>query len=198
MLFANSKGHMKAFDEDQKKYITKMIENCKNCQSAFPKDDLYSIFVKHRIFFDDTNEKESYIFFYCEENEFALKEVEKIYKGLEKTALLFRVLKDNQYIYLINSGNNKQIYPIPDNSIINCYKNEGLIRVDRKVNEYLAEFFRDCFNNSVGITPKLINLSNKDFKTIEDLFVEEQRNRTKWTVVGTLVKVFSAILKFLG
>jgi hypothetical protein len=126
------------------------------------------------------------------------KEVEKIYKGLEKTALLFRVLKDNQYIYLINSGNNKQIYPIPDNSIINCYKNEGLIRVDRKINEYLAEFFRDCFNNSVGITPKLINLSNKDFKTIEDLFVEEQRKRTKWTVVGTLVKVFSAILKFLG
>jgi ABC-type transporter Mla subunit MlaD len=38
----------------------------------------------------------------------------------------------------------------------------------------------------------------KDFKTIEDLFVEEQRKRTKWTVVGTLVKVFSAILKFWG
>lgn len=142
--------------------------------------------------------KKNPTFFFCEENEFALKEVEKIYKGLEKTALLFRVLKDNQYIYLINSGNNKQIYPIPDNSIINCYKNEGLIRVDRKINEYLAEFFRDCFNNSVGITPKLINLSNKDFKTIEDLFVEEQRKRMKWTVVGTLVKVFSAILKFLG
>lgn len=41
---------MKTFDSEHKEYITKMIEQSKDCQSLFPKNYLYKIFLDYKIF----------------------------------------------------------------------------------------------------------------------------------------------------
>ena len=175
-----------------------MIEQSKDCQSVFPKNHLYKILLDNKIFFDDSDEKNPFSYYYCKENECAVRETNKVFNGLGKIALLFRALKDNKYIYLIDSGEKKHVYPAPDNRIIEGYRKESLIRVNRKLDENLAEYFRDCFNNSIGISPKLIEMYNKDFKTVDELIVEEEKKRTMLNRIVAVFKVVGSLIKFGG
>ena len=100
---------MKTFDSEYKEYITKMIEQSKDCQSVFPKNHLYKILLDNKIFFDDSDEKNPFSYYYCKENECAVRETNKVFNGLGKIALLFRALKDNKYIYWTMQEFNKRV-----------------------------------------------------------------------------------------
>lgn len=88
--------------------------------------------------------------------------------------------------------------PVPDNRILEGYRKEGLIRVIKKLNENLTDFFRDCFNNSIGISQKLLELYNKDFKTADELVIEEEKKRTRLNWIVAAFKVIGSLIKFGG
>ena len=163
---------MRKFSKLETDYIKALVAGSNDVKNNFPINILDPIFIRHKFDFDANDPRNPHLIFWRKNTgDIDIDVIVDITMSFFELSMLIDYLKKNGLIYTIGFGGNKREWK-PNG------KASGFIEVDYKLDDKVSAALIDCINNSVFVGQTLKDMVQNDFKSIEELTLDEAKKQT--------------------
>ena len=183
---------MRKFSPKEQVIIRNLVNQAGSSLSYVLANAYNDIFYRHKVEYNN-----GFLIFYSEDiSKITADDILAVEKEIIDTSFLLDFLKENRYIHIIDDDSQDQL-----DSIGGFFK-DGLESISKKLDAKTSEIIVEALNHRVFISEDLVQLVNNDFKTIEEMALDEAREQTKYSRKSVryafIAIILSIIMPFLS
>lgn len=179
---------MRKFSQTEQKIIRNLVNHANGNLSYVLANAYNDIFYKYKVEYH-----KGYLTFYVQDDSNNIFDyILAVEKEIIDTSFLLGFLKENRYIHIINDDSKNQLDRIEIGDL-----KKGLKPISKEIDEKTSEIIVEALNHRVFISEDLVQLVNNDFKTIEEMALDEAREQTKYSRKSVRYAVVAIILSMV-
>ena len=186
---------MRKFSELEKRYIQELVENSSIPEENFPIKMLDKLFQDNFIEFNGSDESNPYLLFWYKDekgSEENIKTITSICNEIYEVSFLIDYLSDNGLVRKIIYDKEKDLRWNDGND----YAELGLKSLRYEIGANVASALIECMNCPVYVSQTLKDIVANDFKSIDELALDEAKKQTKlawWTALFAFATIIVSV-----
>lgn len=179
---------MRHFSDNEKDTIKNIVKWSSSSQYVLI-NAYNDIFYSKKV---EYNHKNSQLIFYRDLNAtISHEELLGIEHEILERSILIKYLIDNRYIYLIDDNSQNSI------ESVSGFNKGGLTPIGKDIAPEISDILYKCANHRVFVGQDLIELSQRNFLTIEDETLSEAKKQTRISRLALLFSILAVIASIL-
>ncbi|MBP5536685.1 MAG: hypothetical protein J6X62_07840 [Bacteroidales bacterium] len=180
---------MRRFSLTEQKIIRKLVVDARQSFDYVLANVYNDIFYQRRVKYSNGE-----LVFYLEDiNTLSdVGDILSIEKEIIDISILIDYLIKNRYIIIIEDPSSAD--PLKE---IGGFLTEGLTPVGKKIDTNVAKILDDAMNHRAFISEDLVQLVQNNFKTIEDMALDEARKQTNYSRKSVIFAIIAVILSVI-
>ena len=180
---------MRKFSQTEQRTIRNLVNNASGSLSYVLANAYNDVFYQRRVKYSKGK-----LIFYLEDVN-TLNDVDDILsieKEIIDISFLLDYLIKNRYINIIEDPSSAD--PLEE---IGGFLADGLTPIEKPIDSSVAKILENALNHRVFISEDLIQLVNNDFKTVEEMALDEARKQTNYSRRSVLIAILAIVLSVL-
>ncbi len=178
---------MRKFSPKEQSTIRNLVKQASNSLSYVLANAYNDIFYQHKVEYNNG----SLIFYSADISKITTNNILAVEKEIIDTSFLLDYLKENRYIHIIEDDSQNQL------DSIGGFCKDGLQSISKNLDAKTSNIIVEALNHRVFISEDLVQLVNNDFKTIEEMALDEAREQTKYSRKSVRYAVIAIILSIV-
>lgn len=177
---------MRLFSQNEKRIIKQLVVESSNSTIYLPINAFNDIFVSRDIGFDSTTEMDL-VFPYNATGIPSHEELIAVYNDVLERALLIDYLEKDGLVYLVPASTSV-------NSLTTIGNVVRLNRISMQIDSSIGDILLKCMNRPLYVSETLKQYVESDFKSLEELSLDESKKQTKYSYRALLLSILAIII----